>query len=173
MMMSPSNQHKTDLGSNRSLAQMVDHHQHRLQHNNNNINSPPHRSHSSVVASAAVGTPKFNTVPSKMMNGIIFEEEKQMTVMPMRPLLRGYNSHVTLPTRGTRGQHLVQEYCDDMAQGGYCSDGDALRIATAPGVRYSDIENGYMSEGDGGVHGRQVLSMMRSRTQLPTTIEER
>lgn len=151
---------------------MSDHHNNHNQHNNNS--SPHHRSHSSVVVSTVTaGSPKFNTVPSKMMNGIIFEEEKQMTVMPMRPLLRGYNSHVTLPTRGTRGKHLVQEYCDDMSQGGYCSDGDALRKATAPGVRYSDIENGYMSEGDGGVHGRHVLSMMRSRTQLPTTIEER
>lgn len=168
-MMSPSGHNKVDIGSNRNLAQMMDHHHHQQPPNN----SPHHRSHSSVVVSTTAGTPKFNTVPSKLMNGVIFEEEKQMTVMPMRPLLRGYNSHVTLPTRGTRGQHLVQEYCDDMAQGGYCSDGDALRKASGPGVRYTDIENGYMSEGDGGVHGRQVLSMMRSRTQLPTTIEER
>lgn len=115
---------------------------------------------------------KFNTVPSKMLhgNGIIFEEEKQMTIMPMRPLLRGYNSHVTLPTRGTRGQHLVSEYCEDIGQG-YCSDGDALRKIP---VRYSDIENGYLSEGGGGgIHGKHMISVMRGRTQLPTTIEER
>lgn len=115
---------------------------------------------------------KFNTVPSKMLhaNGIIFEEEKQMTVMPMRPLLRGYNSHVTLPTRGTRGQHLVSEYCEDIGQG-YCSDGDALRKIP---IRYADIDNGYMSEGSGaGIHAKHVISVMRGRTQLPTTIEER
>lgn len=116
---------------------------------------------------------KFNTVPSKMLhsNGIIFEEEKQMTIMPMRPLLRGYNSHVTLPTRGTRGQHLVSEFCEDINQG-YCSDGDALRKVP---VRYSDIDNGYMSEGSGpGIHGKHMISVMRNgRTQLPTTIEER
>ena len=93
---------------------------------------------------------KFNTVPTKQIqnvNGVIYEEEKQMTVMPMRPLLRGYNSHLTLPTRGNqRNQHIAYDYNDDMAQG-YCSDGDALRKVP---VRYSDIENGYMSEGGGG-----------------------
>lgn len=122
---------------------------------------------------------KFNTVPTKQIqnvNGVIYEEEKQMTVMPMRPLLRGYNSHLTLPTRGNhRNQHIAYDYNDDMAQG-YCSDGDALR-KQAP-VRYSDIENGYMSEG-GGVsttngnvmHHKPIL--LRARTQLPTTMEER
>lgn len=116
---------------------------------------------------------KFNTVPSKMMhmvNGIIYEEEKQMTIMPMRPLLRGYNSHVTLPTRGARGQHIVSEYCDDVGQG-YCSDGDALKKMP---VRFSDIENGYLSEGGGGgMHGKHLTSILRARSQLPTTIEER
>lgn len=120
---------------------------------------------------------KFNTVPTKQMqnvNGVIYEEEKQMTVVPMRPLLRGYNSHLTLPTRGNRNQHNAYDYNDDMSQG-YCSDGDALRKVP---VRYSDIENGYMSEG-GGVsstngnvlHHKPML--LRARTQLPTTMEER
>lgn len=115
---------------------------------------------------------KFHTVPSKVMhgNGVIFEEERQMTVLPMRPLLRGYNSHVTLPTRGMRGQHMVSEYCEDIGQG-YCSDGDALRKVPA---RYSDIENGYMSEGGScGIHAKHMNSIMRTRSQLPTTIEER
>lgn len=115
---------------------------------------------------------KFHTVPSKIMhsNGVIFEEERQMTVLPMRPLLREYNSHVTLPTRGMRGQHMVSEYCEDIGQG-YCSDGDALRKIPA---RYSDIENGYMSEGGGcRIHGKHLNSIIRTRSQLPTTIEER
>lgn len=114
---------------------------------------------------------KFNTVPSKMLhavNGIIYEEEKPLTVLPMRPLLRGYNSHVTLPTRGARGQHLVSEYCEDIGQG-YCSDGDALRKMS---TRFSDIDNGYMSEGGGTIHHPKQL-LMRARSQLPTTIEER
>ncbi|XP_037047958.1 protein sickie isoform X5 [Bradysia coprophila] len=115
---------------------------------------------------------KFHTVPSKMLhgNGVIFEEERQMTVLPMRPLLRGYNSHVTLPTRGMRGQNMVSDYCEDIGQG-YCSDGDALRKIPS---RYSDIENGYMSEGGScGIHAKHMSSIMRTRTQLPTTIEER
>lgn len=120
---------------------------------------------------------KFNTVPSKPIqnpNGIIYEEEKQMTIMPMRPLLRGYSSHLTLPTRGNRNQQITHEYSDDIGQG-YCSDGDALRKIS---VRYSDIENGYMSEGGGvsstngnTLHHKPML--LRARTQLPTTIEER
>lgn len=115
---------------------------------------------------------KFHTVPSKILhgNGVIFEEERQMTVLPMRPLLRGYNSHVTLPTRGMRGQNMVSEYCEDIGQG-YCSDGDALRKIPS---RYSDIENGYMSEGGScGIHAKHMNSIIRTRTQLPTTIEER
>lgn len=115
---------------------------------------------------------KFHTVPSKNLhsNGVIFEEDRQMTVLPMRPLLRGYNSHVTLPTRGMRGQNMVSEYCEDIGQG-YCSDGDALRKIPA---RYSDIENGYMSEGGSyGIHAKHMNSIIRTRSQLPTTIEER
>lgn len=113
---------------------------------------------------------KFHTVPTKVIGATIYEEEKQqITVVPMRPLLRGYNSHVTLPTRGARGQHMVADYCDDMGQQGYCSDGDALR--TMP-TRYSDnVEKGYMSEG--GTPTKHYLSILRNRSQLPTTIEER
>ncbi|XP_037911358.1 protein sickie isoform X4 [Hermetia illucens] len=115
---------------------------------------------------------KFHTVPSRAV-GTIYEEDKPVNVVPMRPLLRGYNSHVTLPTRGTRAQHYVADYCEtDIGQGGYCSDGDALR---RPGhhTRFYDIDNGYLSEGSGAVHGKHFLSVMRARTQLPTTIEER
>lgn len=133
-----------------------------------------------IPATIGIGNNKFHTVPSKLLhsvNGIIYEEEKQMTVIPMRPLLRGYNSHLTLPTRGARsGQHMVSDYCDDIGQG-YCSDGDALRKGS---IRYNDIENGYMSEGGGvsnantnAIHPKKITGLLRARTQLPTTIEER
>ncbi|XP_055612776.1 protein sickie-like [Uranotaenia lowii] len=140
---------------------------------------------------------KFNTVPTnKILNtDTIYEqqqqqqvqsqEDKQMTtVVPMRPLLRGYNSHVTLPTRGNRGHHhyLAAEYCEDLGGpgGGYCSDGDALRKIHP--ARYSDsMDNGYLSEGGGGggvstaglITRQQYISALRNRTPLPTTIEER
>jgi hypothetical protein len=129
------------------------------------------------------GELKFNTVPSKMQHGLqptannitIYEQDEkppsqhyQQPLQAMRPLLRGYNSHVTLPTRGTRGQHLVTEFCDEMGQQGYCSDGDALRKIQP---RLSDIENGYLSEGAAST--KQFMSLLRARSQLPTTIEER
>jgi hypothetical protein len=116
------------------------------------------------------GAGKYNTVPSKLATDpVIYEQdEKPNAVQPMRPLLRGYNSHVTLPIRGSRG-NIMADYGDEMAQQGYCSDGDALRKLPA---RYSEaVENGYMSEG--GTPTKHFMSLMRARTQLPTTIEER
>lgn len=115
---------------------------------------------------------KFNTVPTKMMSTTtIYEEDnKQMTILPMRPLLRGYTSHVTLPTRGLRsGQHMVSDYNEEIGQG-YCSDGDALRKGPQ---RFgpSDIDNGYLSEG--GISAKHYASILRGRPVLPTTIEER
>ncbi|XP_068151848.1 protein sickie isoform X1 [Drosophila tropicalis] len=188
--------------------------------------SPPPRSPlQRPMPNSAPNTPtaspsKFHTIPSKIVGTIYESKEEQQqqqqlqqpqmasglpsgscsasgsAILPMRPLLRGYNSHVTLPTRGARGgnhhQHALphQSYLDfcesDMAQAGYCSDGDALRVGSSPSAsRYHDIDNGYLSEGSGGgggssaasmgglSHGKHFLSMMRARTQLPTTIEER
>uniref|UniRef100_A0A182NEM2 Protein sickie n=1 Tax=Anopheles dirus TaxID=7168 RepID=A0A182NEM2_9DIPT len=171
-----------------------------LHHSNNNHNITNTANNNNNLS-------KFHTVPTKILNTgspvqtgpnhttIYEQEEKQITVLPMRPLLRGYNSHVTLPTRGTRGHHphhphvhhhqlMAADYCEDFSGqgGGYCSDGDALRKIPA---RYSDnIDNGYLSEGGGGggasmltSAGRQqhasYMSSLRARTQLPTTIEER
>lgn len=130
---------------------------------------------------------KFHTVPTKIV-GTIYEEDKPVSVQPMRPLLRGYNSHVTLPTRGSRGtHHYVSDFCENDINQGYCSDSDSLRFSTSRLGQQSplqgttrfhhDIDNGYLSEGSSGghtsSHGKHFLSMMRTRTQLPTTIEER
>ncbi|XP_041448224.1 protein sickie isoform X2 [Drosophila obscura] len=180
------------------------------------LSSPPHRGAGlqRPMPNSAPNTPtaspnKFHTIPSKIVGTIYESKEEQLqqqqqpqqtggcsagaSVLPMRPLLRGYNSHVTLPTRGARGghHHPHQSYLDfcesDLGQG-YCSDGDALRIGSSPATsRYHDIDNGYLSEGSSGLngsslggstggavsHGKHFLSMMRARTQLPTTIEER
>ncbi|XP_033236795.1 protein sickie isoform X1 [Drosophila pseudoobscura] len=179
------------------------------------LSSPPHRGAGlqRPMPNSAPNTPtaspsKFHTVPSKIVGTIYESKEEQQqqqpqqtggcsagaSVLPMRPLLRGYNSHVTLPTRGARGghhhPHPPQSYLDfcesDLGQG-YCSDGDALRIGSSPATsRYQDIDNGYLSEGSSGLngsiggstggavsHGKHFLRMMRARTPLPTTIEER
>lgn len=119
---------------------------------------------------------KFNTIPSKLNGGgqmatTIFEEQQQPrgAASPLRSIMRNYNNHVTLPTRGARGgQNLVNGYYDENSQG-YCSDGDALRKTP---IRYTDVENGYLSEG-GGVINPTFMSLFRNRPQLPTTIEER
>ncbi|KAH8255586.1 hypothetical protein KR038_006832 [Drosophila bunnanda] len=173
--------------------------------------SPPHRQGlQRPLVSSAPNTPtasphKFHTIPSKIV-GTIYEAKEELlppqqqqqlqqqtsiggSVLPMRPLLRGYNSHVTLPTRGARGGHHPHQsyldFCESDIGQGYCSDGDALRVvSSASGGRFQDIDNGYLSEGSSGLggpsasssgisHGKHFLSMMRARTQLPTTIEER
>jgi hypothetical protein len=112
---------------------------------------------------------KFNTMTTKV-NGMgqtsiastIFEEDKEMSsLVPMRSLMRsGYNSCTTSPLRSNR---IGNGYYDENGQG-YCSDGDALRKAS---IRYSDIENGYLSEGP------HFLSLLRNnRPQMPSTIAE-
>jgi hypothetical protein len=114
---------------------------------------------------------KFGT-PTKV-NGIvqntIFEDDKEITsaasaasaIVAMRSsaLLRGFNNHMS-PSRINRTQ--LNGYYDENGQG-YCSDGDALRKST---IRYSDIENGYLSEGP------HFLSILRNRPQMPSTIAE-
>lgn len=146
-----------------------------LQHCNNPI---PNRKLDHFNDPSLTNGHKFNTIPSKLngnaagsqMATTIFEEDKQQgAVIPLRSIMRNYNNHVTLPTRGTRsGQHLVNGYYDENGQG-YCSDGDALRKNQ---IRYTDVENGYLSEG-GGVTNPTFMSIFRNRPQLPTTIEER
>ncbi|KAH8410091.1 hypothetical protein KR009_005833 [Drosophila setifemur] len=166
--------------------------------------SPPHRPGlQRPLVNSAPNTPtaspsKFHTIPSKIVGTIYEAKEEQLppqqhdqqtSVLPMRPLLRGYNSHVTLPTRGARGGHhphqTYLDFCESEIGQGYCSDGDALRVGgSSSGGRFQDIDNGYLSEGSSGLggpnssgggisHGKHFLSMMRARTQLPTTIEER
>lgn len=107
---------------------------------------------------------KFNTISTKV-NGMvqatsvattIFEDDKEISGMvAMRPMMRGFN----MPSRGNC---MSNGYYDENGQG-YCSDGDALRKTQ---IRYSDIENGYLSEGP------HFLSILRNRPQLPSTIAE-
>lgn len=108
---------------------------------------------------------KFNAISSKV-NGMattIFEEDKDVSnVVPMRSLMRGgFSSCTTSPLRASR---ITNGYYDENGPG-YCSDGDALRKAST--IRYSDIENGYLSEGP------HFLSILRNnRPQMPSTIAE-
>lgn len=144
-------------------------------------------SNATAISSAASsnGHSKFNTIPTKINGNVattIYEEDKYnqqqqqlqlkqqgSPMVPLRSIMRSYNNHVTLPTRGTRGGSAGQLYYEEGHQG-YSSDGDALR-KNAPAIRYTDIENGYLSEG--GVTNPHFMSIFRNRPQLPTTIEER
>ncbi|CAD6997738.1 unnamed protein product [Ceratitis capitata] len=160
-----------------------------------------HHHHHQQQQQHSSASSKFHTIPSRI--DTIYEEKKPTSLLPMPPLLRGYNSHVTLPTRGVRGggaHNYVADFVEAEINQGYCSDGDSLRVsasarlaqrAAATARRYHDIDNGYLSEGSGSVghhhhnmlmgsgglssaaHTKHFLSMMRARTQLPTTIEER
>lgn len=111
---------------------------------------------------------KFGMLPTKV-NGVvqttIFEDDKEATtaspMVPMRSLMRGFNNHMSSPSRMSSSRTL-NGYYDENGQG-YCSDGDAFRKSS---IRYSDIENGYLSEGP------HFLSILRNRPQLPSTIAE-
>jgi hypothetical protein len=105
-------------------------------------------------------SPKANGM---VQTSTIFEEDKDITSMvPMRSLMRGYSSQTSSPARMTSRTTLNGSFYDDNGQG-YCSEGDAFRKST---IRYSDIENGYLSEGP------HFLSILRNRPQLPSTIAE-
>lgn len=101
------------------------------------------------------------TVQSSIATSIYEQDKGSSNVVPMLSLIRGgYNSCTTSPLRANRNGN---GFYDDNGQG-YCSDGDALRNAS---IRYSDIENGYLSEGP------HFLSILRNnRPQLPSTITE-
>lgn len=106
---------------------------------------------------------KVNGIVQSSITTTIFEDDKDISnVIPMRSLIRGgYNSCTTSPLRTSR---IGNGFFDDNGQG-YCSDGDALRKAST--IRYSDIENGYLSEGP------HFLSILRNnRPQMPSTIAE-
>jgi hypothetical protein len=135
------------------------------------------------ASSSNNGHCKFNTIPTKINGNVattIYEDDKHQQLkqqansaaanVPLRSIMRSYNNHVNLPTRGTRTGSTGQLYYEEGSQG-YCSDGDALR-KNSPTIRYTDIENGYLSEG-GGVTNPHFMSLFRNRPQLPTTIEER
>lgn len=137
-----------------------------------------------IWQSKAASTYIKNPIPNRKINNLIDENnqnsfikksenekniDKKNVVLPMRSLLRGYNNRVTLP-RGMKisHPHAIPEYCDDLRQQGYNSDSDTL---INPPKRYSEIESGYVSEG--GNAAMQFICMIRKRSQLPTTIEEK
>lgn len=130
--------------------------------------------------------PLFKPTTAAGVNGHVVLENGKNGPMGMRSMLDDFNSNVTLPTRGHRGQRqftLAQpSYAiEDPSHGhlgpatscGYQSDGDAFRKIGKPYLTaYNvDIENGYLS--DGCNPNKHMMNVIRRRQMLPTTIEER
>ena len=106
--------------------------------------------------------------------GALADDEAEMTVKPMQPLLRGYTPGArglqTLPSRTTARQYTVlhssshhhvgghHDYADVDVASGYLSDGEVLRGGgMSVGSRtLSDLCDGYMSEGGASLYARRI-----------------
>ncbi|VEN52971.1 unnamed protein product [Callosobruchus maculatus] len=99
--------------------------------------------------------------------GHIKEEEREdspgmnmcISIEPMRPLLRGYCSTLTLPSRQRHYHHKIppdcaSDYCEVSIANGYLSDGEILR-----NTAMMDIGDGYMSEGGSVLYTRRLQTM--------------
>ncbi|XP_057665931.1 protein sickie [Diorhabda carinulata] len=86
------------------------------------------------------------------------EKDDNLSIEPMRPLLRGYCSTLTLPPRQRQYQRVQpdggSDYCEISLANGYLSDGEILRNTVA-----MDIADGYMSEGGSILYTRRLQTM--------------
>jgi hypothetical protein len=86
------------------------------------------------------------------------EDTPPLSIEPMRPLLRGYCSTLTLPPRQRHYQRIQPDggadYCEISLANGYLSDGEMLRNAPS-----RDISDGYMSEGGSVLYARRLQTM--------------
>lgn len=98
-----------------------------------------------------------------LMNGIsskdsVPEEDNSVSIVPMRPLFRGYCSTLTLPSRHRPTYQMMQpegmgDYCEIGLANGYMSDGEVLRNSPR------EITDGYMSEGGSVLYARRLQTM--------------
>ncbi|XP_044262879.1 protein sickie isoform X1 [Tribolium madens] len=103
-----------------------------------------------------------NQEPKNFLNfvreGSQGDEETPLSIEPMRPLLRGYCSTLTLPPRQRHYQRVQQDpssdYCEISLANGYLSDGEMLRNAPS-----RDNSDGYMSEGGSVLYARRLQTM--------------
>lgn len=85
------------------------------------------------------------------------EEVDPVNVEPMRPLLRGYCSTLTLPSRRHYQRSELDnggDYCDISIANGYLSDGEVLR-----NLPNREICDGYISEGGSALYQRKLHSI--------------
>ncbi|KAG7209334.1 hypothetical protein KM043_015441 [Ampulex compressa] len=159
-------------------------------HSNSNSTGQSNSSDSSVIyrPSSESGS-EIKTIPNRKIDttfehmekvlsesstcggGSLADDEAEMTVKPMQPLLRGYTPGAralqTLPSRTTARQytilhssshhHVGHDYADIDVASGYLSDGEVLRGGMSVGSRtLSDLCDGYMSEGGASLYARRI-----------------
>ncbi|XP_050472955.1 protein sickie isoform X4 [Bombus huntii] len=159
-------------------------------HSNSNSTGQSNSSDSSVIyrPSSESGS-EIKTIPNRKIDttfeqmekvlsesstcggGSMGDDEAEMTVKPMQPLLRGYTPGAralqTLPSRTTARQytilhssshhHVGHDYADIDVASGYLSDGEVLRGGMTVGSRtISDLCDGYMSEGGASLYARRI-----------------
>ncbi|XP_011299533.1 protein sickie [Fopius arisanus] len=158
-------------------------------HSNSNSTGQSNSSDSSVIyrPSSESGS-EIKTIPNRKIDttfeqmekvlaescggGTVPEDEAEMNVKPMQPLLRGYTPSArclqTLPSRTTGRQytilhssshhHVAQDYSDIDIASGYLSDGEVLRGGgiNVGSRALSDLCDGYMSEGGASLYARRI-----------------
>lgn len=88
------------------------------------------------------------------------EDAPTLNIEPMRPLLRGYCSTLTLPSRQrhhyTRLQPdgLVADYCEIAVVNGYLSDGEMVKNQLP-----REVSDGYVSEGGSVLYSRRMQNV--------------
>lgn len=86
------------------------------------------------------------------------KEDNSLSIEPMKPLIRGYCSTLTLPSRQRHYQRIQpdggSDYCEISLANGYLSDGEILRNPVV-----MDIGEGYMSEGGSVLYARRLQTM--------------
>lgn len=86
------------------------------------------------------------------------EEAPSLNIEPMRPLLRGYCSTLTLPSRQHGRQYGrldgLGDYCEIGIVNGYMSDGEMVKNQAR-----RDLTDGYVSEGGAVLYSRRLQTM--------------
>ncbi|EFN87510.1 Protein sickie [Harpegnathos saltator] len=162
-------------------------------HSNSNSTGQSNSSDSSVIyrPSSESGS-EIKTIPNRKIDttfermekvlsesstcgGSLADDEAEMTVKPMQPLLRGYTPGArglqTLPSRTSTARqytvlhssshhHVVghHDYADVDVASGYLSDGEVLRGGgmNVGNRTLSDLCDGYMSEGGASLYARRI-----------------
>lgn len=134
------------------------------EHNNvipNRKEQPTYFTNISEKSSPARDSPSTNQEDAKILNSHTRESSQgdddsaSINVEPMRPLLRGYCSTLTLPSRQRHYPRLqpdgIADYCELSAINGYLSDGEMLKNQPR-----REMCDGYLSEGGAVLYARRM-----------------